>query len=69
MNGKTGAVLGGPTTINAVADFDNSFYSSRNELNKFSLGQLNDIDAARDAVMQPLNRELAERIVDYIINS
>ncbi|MDP1880868.1 MAG: LPS assembly lipoprotein LptE [Parachlamydiaceae bacterium] len=66
---KTCQVIRGPTRITASVDFDHSFYSSRNEMNRFSLGQLNDIDAALDAVIIPLNRELADRIVNYIVYS
>jgi hypothetical protein len=65
----TQRVIRGPTRITASAEFDHTYYSTRDEINVFSLGQLNDIDAARDAVLQPLNRNLAERIVDYVINS
>ncbi len=65
----TEQVIKGPTRISASVDFDHSYYSSWHAINIFSLGQLSDVDAARDAVMHPLNRQLAERIVDYIINS
>lgn len=65
----TGQVMRGPAVISASVDFDHDFYFSRNENNIYSLGQLNDIDAAQDAVMQPLYRVLAEKIVDYVANS
>lgn len=66
---ETDKVVRGPTRITASAEFDHTYYATRNEVNIFSLGQLNDFDAARDAVMRPLNRNLAEKIVDYVINS
>lgn len=69
VEGESGKVVRGPTRINASAEFDHTYYATRNEVNIFSLGQLNDFDAARDAVMRPLNRNLAEKIVDYVINS
>lgn len=69
IDGHTGNVLRGPTRISGSADFDHSYYTSRHSENVFSIGQLNDMDAARDAVMHPLNQHLAERIVDYVINS
>lgn len=69
IDSKTGILLRGPTRIKAVAEFDHCFYTSRCKENEFSLGQLNDIDAARDAVMTPLNRNLAEKIVDYVNHS
>lgn len=69
IDAKTREVLRGPTRINAAVDFDHSFYTSRCNENEFSLGQLNDIDAARDAAMTPLNRKLAEKVVDYVSHS
>ncbi len=65
----TGQVIRGPTRITASTEFDHTYYYTRNEINVFSLGQLTDIDAAQDAAVYPLNRCLAERIVDYVINS
>jgi hypothetical protein len=65
----TGQMIRGPTQITASTEFDHTYYSTRDEINVFSLGQLTDIDAAQDAAMHPLNRHLAERIVDYVINS
>jgi hypothetical protein len=65
----TGETIRGPTRITASTDFDHTYYYTRHEINVFSLGQLSDIDEARDAAQQPLNRYLAERIVDYIMNS
>lgn len=69
IEGGTGQTVKGPTRITASVEFDHTYYATRDKINVFSLGQLNDIDAARDAVMHPLNRCLAERIVDYVINS
>jgi hypothetical protein len=66
---RTGKVIRGPVVILASADFDHTFYASRDQENIFSLGQLDDIDAASEAVMTPFNRELADKIVDYLINS
>ena len=65
----TGQALRGPTQITASTEFDHTYYYTRDEINVFSLGQLTDIDAAQDAAMYPLHRQLAARIVDYIINS
>lgn len=61
-----GAVLFGPVIIPASIDFDHEYYPNRNAVNIFSLGQLTDIDAARDAAIYPLSRELARRIADYL---
>jgi hypothetical protein len=69
LDAATGQRIRGPIRIVAGVDFDHDFYSSRNAVNIFSLGQLSDIDASHDAAMRPLNRELANKIADYIINS
>ncbi|WP_195155528.1 LPS assembly lipoprotein LptE [Candidatus Protochlamydia phocaeensis] len=66
----SGQIIRGPTRLTGSVDFDHEYYySSHHALNIFSLGQLNDIDAAHDAAMHPLNRHLAERIADYVLNS
>lgn len=66
----TKKVVRGPTLIRASADFDHDYYASRNGVNVFSLGQLTDIDAAQEGAFDyPLNRHLAEKIVDYVVNS
>lgn len=66
----SGCILLGPTVISTSVEFDHEYYSSRDGINVFSLGQLTDIDEARDAAQsEPLNQELARMIVDYLINS
>lgn len=65
----TGTVLLGPVQISASVDFDHDYYSSRNEINIFSLGQLNDYDAAHDAAYSPLYSVLAQKIASYICAS
>jgi hypothetical protein len=65
----TNQTIWGPMRVTASVEFDHTYYATRDEINVFSLGQLNDFDAARDAVMHPLNRALAERIVDEVLNS
>lgn len=62
----TGDLLMGPVRISADIEFDHDYYSSRNGVNVFSLGQLTDVDEARDAAQHPLNEELARKIVDYV---
>jgi hypothetical protein len=58
------------TRLNASVDLDHTYYSNRHGVNIFSLGQLNDIDAAKDMAIQgPLNRIIAEKITEYILNS
>lgn len=69
VEAKTGEIIRGPTRIWGSVDFDHDYYSSRRAANIISLGQLNDIDAAKDIAIHPLNRVLAEKIVDYLNNS
>lgn len=65
----SGTVLLGPVRLSADVEFDHDFYSSRNGINIFSLGQLTDFDEARSAAQRPLNQALAKKIVDYINNN
>jgi hypothetical protein len=62
----TGRVLLGPVRLSADVEFDHDYYSSRNAVNVFSLGQFTDMDEAYDAAQRPLNRNLAYKIVDYL---
>lgn len=66
---QTGCPLVGPAKVSTSTEFDHTFYSTRNSVNVFSLGQLTDIDAAREAAQcDPLYQSLAQMIVDYIVN-
>jgi len=65
----SGCILLGPTRLSGYVDYDHDYYMSRNGVNVFSLGQLTDIDAARDAAQIPLNDVLAQRVVDFINDS
>lgn len=69
VEGQTGRVVRGPARVSACAEFDHTYYATRREVNIFSLGQLNDFDGARDTVIHSINRNLADKIVDYVINS
>ena len=69
LEAASGTLLLGPTFISASVDFDHDFYSSRDAVNIFSLGQLNDYDSAYDAVHRPLNRALAQKIGDFVNDS
>lgn len=59
----------GPAKLTASVDFDHDYFSSRKAVNILSLGQLNDYDVANDDVHHPLNRVLAQKIVDFISES
>lgn len=69
IESASGKPILGPVRIAANVDFDHDYYSSRDGVNIFSLGQLSDYDEARDAAMTPLNRALAQKIVNYICDS
>lgn len=62
----SGNVIMGPVRIKADVEFDHDYYSSRNAVNVFSLGQLTDYDEAYDAAQTPLSQRLARKIVDYV---
>lgn len=64
-----GAVLMGPILFEACYEFDHDFYSARNSVNIFSLGQLSDYDEALDAALKPLYQELSQKIVDYLLSA
>ncbi len=66
MEAATGRSLAGPTRISASVEYDHDYYSNRDAINIFSLGQLTDIDEAYDAAQKPLNQRLAEKIVAYV---
>ena len=68
IDAATGKTITGPTRILANTEFDHTYYATRDEVNVFSLGQLTDIDAAREAAQHPLDRSLAEKIADYVTN-
>ena len=65
----SGNTVLGPVRLSASVDYDHDYYSSRDGINIFSLGQLSDMEAAYDAVQIPLNRAIAEKVVDYITQS
>lgn len=56
----------GPVRLTAYTEFDHDYYSAHHAVNVFSLGQLTDVDEAYDAAEKPLNRRLAQTIVDYL---
>lgn len=69
IEGCSGRVLLGPARLSADVDFDHDYYSTRNGVNIFSLGQLNDVEDALDAAHKPLNEVLAKKIVDFVVDS
>lgn len=64
----TGQCVLGPVILkeNVVFDYE---YLNGDGVNIFSLGQLNDDDAARITAKTPLNKALARKIVEYVNES
>lgn len=56
-----------PVKIVASIDYDHDYYTIRHGVNIFSLGQLTDVDSAEEAALVPLEKKVAEKIVDYVI--
>lgn len=69
VENRCGQVVLPKVIITANQDFDHDYYSSRNEINIFSLGQLSEVDAARDTVISPINALISKKIVDYLSDS
>lgn len=65
----SGRALLGPACLTDCIEFDHVFESPLKSVNIFSLGQLSDYDDAYDAAHRPLNRALAQKIVDFICHS
>lgn len=65
----SGSPVIGPIRLCAEVEFDHDYYSSYDSVNVFSLGQVSDIDEARDVVRGPLNREIARKVVDLITHA
>ncbi|CCB90727.1 putative uncharacterized protein [Waddlia chondrophila 2032/99] len=65
----TGCVKLGPGRIRASYDFDHDYYFSPDGINQTSLGQLTNMESAREAVIRPLSAVLAQKIVDYVVYS
>lgn len=56
-----------PVKIMASIDYDHDYYTIRHGVNIFSLGQLTDVDSAEEAAIVPLEKKMAEKIVDYVV--
>jgi len=69
IDASTNRTIKGPVRLQASAEFDHDFYTTRDAVNAFSLGQLTDYDEAYDAAQLPLNQAIAKKIVDYVCQS
>jgi hypothetical protein len=68
VNSASQKIILGPAYILGQADFDHEYYNLNSDTNKFSLGQLTDIDTTYDVVDIPLHRDLATQIAQYLEN-
>lgn len=64
-----GCAIFGPIEISASLDYDHVYTNGESGVNVFSLGQLSDIDVARDSVLPPLYKRLSQKIVDALCYS
>lgn len=69
IDSATGCAILGPGKIKASYDFDHDYYFSPDAINQTSLGQLTNMESAREAVISPLSVVLAQKITDFVINS
>ncbi len=63
LEDRCGNIVLPKVIITANQDFDHDYYSSRNEINIFSLGQLSEVDAARDTVISPVNVLISKKLL------
>jgi len=57
----------GPVFIKSFVDYDHQHYALNNDANIFSLGQLTDIDTARDGLDTPMYRAMALEINNFLL--
>lgn len=65
----SGEIVLGPNRLLADVEYDHDYYTIRDGVNVFSLGQLTDIDSAEDAAKTPLYQKLAEKVSSWLIYS
>lgn len=59
----------GPAYIMGTCEFDHRYYNLSHNINRFSLGQLTDIDTTYDVINAPLQRDLARQIAQWLENN
>lgn len=62
----SGKTVIGPTRLAASVDYDHDYYTNIQGTPRFSLGQLEDTGVARDSATLPLDKKVAERVVEYL---
>ena len=61
--------VAGPAYIMGACEFDHRYYNLSHNINRYSLGQLTDIDTTYDVVNIPLYRDLAKQIAYWLENT
>ncbi len=69
INTATNQEVLGPAYIVGTCEFDHRYYNLSHNINRFSLGQLTDIDTTYDVVDVPLQRDLARQIAYWLENN
>lgn len=64
---SSGCTIIGPVRVTSAVDYDHDYYSRGVRMPVFSLGQLDDLDVARDVAQKALDTELAREIVSYLV--
>jgi hypothetical protein len=69
IHSASNAVVKGPAYIMGTCEYDHRYYNLSHNINRFSLGQLTDIDTTYDVVNTPLYRDLARQIALWLANN
>lgn len=69
VESSSGDIVIGPERIAASIEYDHEYNTGTDSLTNFSVGQVSDIEAAREQAPRQLGAVLAGRIVDYIRNA
>lgn len=69
IENSTNKITLGPAFILGTAEFDHQNNSLDNNIQRFSLGQLTDIDTTEDVLYVPLYRNLSEKIATWLQSS
>jgi len=69
VRARCGSIVMGPCTVSESMDYDFQPETSPQNQTRASLGQLDFLKAAGDGAKTPLNRLLAKKIADYVLNA
>lgn len=69
VHSASGKEVIGPAYLMGSCEFDHRYYNLSHNINRYSLGQLTDIDTTYDVVNIPLYRDLARQIAYWLENN